>query len=183
MPIHVAITRQVQIGREAEFEATLREFFRRSFDQSGVLGASMIVPFLNSASREYGILRSFSDEAKRDAFYASALFKDWNEQVGPLTEGVPVRRQLHGLEAWFQTSLNPPPRWKMAALTFVGAYAISLLLAVAIGPLTGPWPLFLRTAVFTALMVAGLTWVIMPTLTRVAGAWLKPSEKLLRASK
>ena len=32
MPIHIAITRQVRPGCEAEFQQALREFFQTSFD-------------------------------------------------------------------------------------------------------------------------------------------------------
>ena len=44
MPIHIAITRRVRPGREAEFQEALREFFQTSFAHGGVLGATMIVP-------------------------------------------------------------------------------------------------------------------------------------------
>ena len=85
-----------------------------------------------------------------------------------------MHRQLHGLEAWFRTSNNPPPRWKMALVTSVGVYALSLLLTLLIGPLIGQWPLLLRTAASTLLVVAGLTWLVMPLLTRLAHGWLNP---------
>src|SRR6266478_5206866 len=36
MPIHVAITRRVRAGCEAEFQQALREFFQTSFGHGGV---------------------------------------------------------------------------------------------------------------------------------------------------
>src|ERR1043166_9167910 len=101
MPIHIAITRRVRPGYEAEFHQGLREFFQTSFAHHGVLGASMLVPPPGTDSREYGILRTFSSEAERDAFYESPMFKAWDERARMLTEGEPVYRQLHGLDAWF----------------------------------------------------------------------------------
>jgi hypothetical protein len=58
MPIHIAITRRVRPGREAESQQALREFFQGSFAHGGVLGATMIVPPPGSDSREgkYGLL-------------------------------------------------------------------------------------------------------------------------------
>ena len=44
MAIHVAITRRVRPGCEAEFQKALREFFQTSFGHTGVLGASMLTP-------------------------------------------------------------------------------------------------------------------------------------------
>ena len=102
-PIHVAVVRTVKPGCEAEFQQALREFFQTSFAHGGVLGATMIVPPPGSDSREFGILRTFADEKERDAFYKSPMFEAWKARVAPLTEGEPVYRQLHGLEAWFRS--------------------------------------------------------------------------------
>jgi uncharacterized protein len=98
-PIHVAVTRRVRPGCEAEFQQALREFVQESFAHGGVLGAGMFVPLPGSDSREYGVLRSFRNEQERDDFYKSPLFKTWQERVKTLTEGEPVYRKFHGLEA------------------------------------------------------------------------------------
>src|SRR5260370_20648636 len=57
-PIHVAITRRIKPGCEAEFQEALREFFKTSLGQAGVHGASMLVPPPGSTCSEYGILRT-----------------------------------------------------------------------------------------------------------------------------
>src|SRR5437762_4214053 len=113
MPIHVAITRRVRLGREAEFQEALREFFQSSFDQHGVWGAQMLTPPPGSTSREFGILRTFADEKERDAFYASPMFQAWDARARTLTEGEPEYRELQGLEAWFRLPQALPQRWKM----------------------------------------------------------------------
>ena len=180
MPIHIAITRRVRPGREAEFQQALREFFQTSFAHEGVWGASMLAPLPGSATQEYGILRTFANETERDAFYASPAFAAWDQRARTLTEGEPVYRQMHGLEAWFRASSSPPPRWKMAVVTSVGVYALSLLVTLLLGPWLGRWPLLVRSAASTLLVVAGLTWLIMPLLTRLTGSWLRaqpPTEK------
>src|SRR5207248_10634413 len=86
MPIHVAISRRVRPGCEAEFQAALREFFQTSFAHGGVLGATMIVPPPGSDSREFGILRTFANENERDVFYAPPIFKAWEAKCRRLTE-------------------------------------------------------------------------------------------------
>src|SRR5688572_278394 len=129
MPIHVAITRHVRPGCEAEFQQALLDFFRTSFGADGVWGASLLTPPPGSGSREYGILRTFADQNERDAFYASDMFKAWEEKARTLTEGAPVYRDLHGLEAWFRSS-NPPPRWKMAIATFLGVFPTVMALSL-----------------------------------------------------
>jgi len=175
MPIHVAITRRVLPGREEEFREGLREFFQTSFDHGSVMGASMLTPPPGSDSREFGILRTFTNEADRDAFYQSPMFKAWDERARALTEGEPEYRQMHGLEAWFR-SPNPPPRWKMAVCTLLGVFPTSLFLGAAVGPLTRGWPFPAGPLVFSTLMVAMLTWVVMPLVTRILHHWLHPDN-------
>ena len=65
-----------------------------------------------------------------------------------------------------------PPRHKVAFLTWVGAYGVITLILELLGPLMAPWPLPLRTLLLSALMVAALTWIVMPTLGRLFRGWL-----------
>src|SRR4051794_28278484 len=102
MPVQIAIVRRVRLGCEAEHQLAVKEFFSASFTHDGVMGASLIVPPPGSNSREYGVLRSFADEAGCASFYDSTPFKRWEERVRSLTEGDPVRRRVSGLEAWFR---------------------------------------------------------------------------------
>jgi antibiotic biosynthesis monooxygenase (ABM) superfamily enzyme len=178
MPIHIAITRRVLPGREAEFQQALREFFQTSFAHGGVLGATMIVPPPGSDSREFGILRTFADERDRDAFYASPIFKAWEEKCRPLVEKDSwTQRPLHGLEAWFRSPHNPPPKWKMAVATFLGVFPLAMVLNLTLGPAIGQWPFALRHAVFNAAIVVLLSWVVMPGVTRLLHRWLQPEHK------
>lgn len=172
MPIHMAITRRVRPGCEAEFQQALREFLQASFAHGGVWGASMLTPPPGSDSREFGILRTFADEAERDAFYTSPLFQAWEARARLLTEGEPEYRELQGLEAWFRAPGNPPPRWKMAVATLLGVYPTSLLLSLTVGEAIHAWPVVAKSLVIGAAMVALLTWVVMPFVTRILHRWL-----------
>lgn len=177
MAIHVAITRRVKVGCEAEFQEALRDFFQESFGHSGTLGASMLTPAPGSNTREYGILRTFAGEAERDAFYQSPMFKSWAERARTLTEGEPIYRPLHGLEAWFRSPTSPPPRWKMAVATLLGVYPTSMLIGETVGPWMHSWPLLFRSLCFAILMVAMLTWVVMPVVTRFLHNWLHSQKE------
>ena len=177
MPIHIAITRRVRPGCETEFQQALREFFQASFAHGGVLGAIMIVLSPGSDSREFGILRTFADDKERDDFYASPIFKAWEEKCRPLTEiDSWSARPLHGLEAWFRSPQNPPPLWKMAIATFAGVFPTAAILSLTLGAAIRPWPFILSSVVFNAAMVAMLTWIVMPLVTRALHGWLHPHK-------
>lgn len=176
-PIHVAITRRVKPGKEAEFRQALREFLQASFNDEGVIGAGMIVPPADVQSREYGILRTFVSESARDDFYNSKLVKDWIERCKPLTEGEPKYSQLTGLEAWFRNPNSaPPPRWKMALLTFIAVWPVSMAVPAALTPLIAQ---HVSNVIFAGAVAAGivviLTWVAMPLLVRITSSWLQPT--------
>jgi antibiotic biosynthesis monooxygenase (ABM) superfamily enzyme len=173
MPIHVAITRRVRPGREAEFQQALHEFLEASFAHGGVLGANMIVPQPDSDGREYGILRSFRDERERDDFYRSPLFKEWNERAHAFTEGEPVSHTLNGLEAWFR-SPGGPPRWKMALLTWIAVWPVSMAVPAVLSPLRASMPPTIFAGAVAAGIVLVLTWAAMPLLAKAAHAWLHP---------
>ena len=176
MSIHVAITRRILPGREEEFQESLREFLRRSFDSHNVMGASMLTPPPGSNTREFGILRTFPSEAERDDFYRSPMFLAWDERARTMTEGEPVYRELHGMEAWFRSPSGPPPRWKMAVVTLIGVFPTSVTLGATVGPFTHRWPYPVGPLVFSILMVSMLTWVIMPLVTRSLRHWLHPDK-------
>lgn len=171
MPIHVAITRKVLPGKEQEFKDALHQFMGESFRHDGVHGASIISGPEGDDDREIGILRTFKNKAERDAFYHSEHFKKWEEYASTITEQ-PVYRELNGLEAWFR-SAAAPPRWKMALVTLCGVFPTSILLNLTISPFVKDFPLFIRLLIIAACMVGILTWVVMPTLTRVLKKWLR----------
>ena len=171
MAIHVAITRQVIPGCEQAFEESLRELFQESLGYKGVLGVHLLSPSPGSHSREYGILRTFSNERERDAFYRSELFAKWQKYVAQLTEGPRTAREVHGLEAWFRTP-ESPPKWKMAFLTWLGVWPTIWIVSRFLVPRLSGLPQLFGSAIATAVVVACLTWLVMPLLVRLFSLWL-----------
>jgi antibiotic biosynthesis monooxygenase (ABM) superfamily enzyme len=68
-----------------------------------------------------------------------------------------------------------PPRHKLALLTWGAAYPVITVILGLLGPEMADWPLVLRTLAVSVLMVATLTWLIMPGLTRLLRPWLRPA--------
>jgi antibiotic biosynthesis monooxygenase (ABM) superfamily enzyme len=77
-----------------------------------------------------------------------------------------------------QAPAGPPPRHKMALLSWPGAWALITLILWALGPAIRTWPLPLQTLVVSALMVVGMTWLVMPYLTRVFAVWLASAPRV-----
>ena len=96
-----------------------------------------------------------------------------------MVEGEPVHRELKGLEAFFPTPHAPgPPRWKMALLTWVAVWPVSMLVPALLSPLLGPsFPRILAGGVISAGIVVTLTWGAMPLLVKLAKKWLQPPPR------
>jgi uncharacterized protein len=172
--IHVAITRRVRKEHAQAFERALSDFARRSLGVHGAVGVHLLLPAPGAASLEYGILRTFASADDRDAFYKTELYKDFVAQIGHMVDGEPTFRELGGLEAFFPSpQASGPPRWKMALLTWLAVWPVSLGVSAALTPLLGPsFPRILAGGVIAAGIVVTLTWGAMPLLVKVAKKWL-----------
>lgn len=173
--ITVAVTRIVRPGNEPAFEAALHHLVERSLGTAGQLGVHVLRPASGSGSREYGILRRFASEADLEAFCESQDYRDYDASVASLTEGQARRERVSGLEAWFTSpgrAIVPPPRWKMALVTLLGVYPVSLLLQLLLKPLTPALPNWAVGLLMSACMIVCLTWLVMPLLARLFHSWL-----------
>jgi antibiotic biosynthesis monooxygenase (ABM) superfamily enzyme len=172
-PVHVAITRTVKSGCETSFEKAVLKFFAQSQKEEPPLGAQLLRPLPGTQSRTHGILRSFDSEQDRETFCESEHFQRWLKEVAPLVEGDYSRRDLNGLEAFFDepTRIQEPPLWKMAVVTWLGVWPTVFTVSSLGGRwLLSGWPFWLAVGIETLAVVAILTWGVMPVLNR----WLKP---------
>jgi antibiotic biosynthesis monooxygenase (ABM) superfamily enzyme len=102
--------------------------------------------------------------------------RDWIERVKPLIREPESIKVLTGLESWFQLPEQPPhappKRYKQALLVWIGAAGPSLLLGPLVPAVLASWPEFLHVLINTEIMVALLTYWVMPFPTRRFKGWL-----------
>ena len=91
------------------------------------------------------------------------------------------RRQLTGLEAWFDLppGIPTPPRSRMALLTWIGIWPLVSMVLWLLAPHLNALPFLVRTAINSAILVLAMTYVVMPWLVRVADRWLRPQQLVL----
>jgi antibiotic biosynthesis monooxygenase (ABM) superfamily enzyme len=141
------------------------------------MGVNIIRPAPGSGSRQYGIIRKFTDRDALTAFRESPEYLAWNEMAADLTEGSGHVEELHGLESWLTLpgeALRPLPQWKMAISTYLGVLPVIMFLSLTLGRLLRSWNFIWSNVVFNACVVALLTWVVMPLITRALHGWLHP---------
>ena len=61
----------------------------------------------------------------------------------------------------------------MAIATYLGVVPVIMLLSLTLGRLIAHWNFILNNIVFNAFVVALLTWVVMPLITRALHGWLQ----------
>ena len=179
-PVTTTVTRQVKPGHEAAYEQFLDGIIAAASRFPGHLGAEVFRP-QTAAAGEYRVVYRFDTAQHLHAWLGSAEHAAWLERAEPHAIG-PLRRQvLTGLEAWFtlptQPGLPPPPRYKMALVTWVTIFPLITLVVVATAPLLGRLPLVARLAVTTGVTVPLMTWAVMPRVTRLLGWWLYPDRR------
>lgn len=144
---------------------------------AGHLGGFLIRP-RDAVPGCYDMLFAFDTEQNLNAWMASAARRTWLECMAGLTFGETATRVLSGLEGWFALpagpTRGPPPRWKMAAVTWLGIFPLVLVLSRLVGPWLAPVHPVLSIVVVTALVTIGMTWLVMPSLARLFAGWLYP---------
>ncbi len=175
-PVTVVITRAVREGCEEAFEAAVRAWAPRIRDFPGHLGVLMLRP--PPGGREYGAILKFRSRQDWVVFQDWPEYRQFLEDIRTLLDADPRVDAVPGLETWLAPlgarMTRVPPRWKMAVVTWVGVclvvYGVSLLLS----PFALVWPWLAGFLVGNGLVVAGLTWVVMPVLGRLFRWWLHP---------
>jgi hypothetical protein len=175
LPVTVVVRRIAKPGREGEFEAAMSEFIAFALAFPGNHGINVLRPAA-SGSREYTVVDRFANERVREAFKASPEYQAWMARLAELTERGPYIEEQSGLGGWFTPPAGmrpvPPPRIKMALVTFLGVYPLTSSLPPLFEWLLPTWHPLLTNVIVTGVIVAALTWLVMPVLTRLLAKWL-----------
>jgi uncharacterized protein len=179
-PATVDILQRVRPGCEAAFEGVLSDLIEAAKAFEGHLGVNVFRP-VDRANPEYRIVFKFDRVSHLKQWENSAIRHKLLARANQLTVGSARVSILTGLETWFtlpqQPGLSPPPRYKMMVISGITIYVLINLINVLIVPLLQPLPPLLRTLVVTLLMVAIMTYVAMPRMTKLFAGWLYPESR------
>jgi uncharacterized protein len=174
-PLTVVVRRRVRRGAEPAFETAMQEFIRFALAFPGNQGINVLRPDSGHSS-VYTVVDRFADGAARQAFKTTPEYAAWMRRLGELTEGDPLIQEIGGLGGWFTPPGVPreivPKRLKMASVTFLGVYPLTSSLPPFFASLLPDLHPLLLNILVTASIVAALTWLVMPALTRLFRPWL-----------
>jgi len=174
-PLTVLITRRAHPAKEAEFERIMEDMIEAARAFPGHLGGYLVRP---ASGDLYHTLFAFDSEAHRSAWMASAERAARLESLRALSDDVGESTVLTGLETWFATPNSkgrpPPPKYKMALVSWLGIFPLVLILSNTIAPPLARIHPVLAVAGVTISVALAMTWLVMPWLARAFAKWLYP---------
>jgi uncharacterized protein len=171
------ISHIVRPGREQGYEEWFHGIAADARKFKGHLGVSTIRP-PDHAHSEYVVILKFDHYDNLKTWLESDVRREWIERLQPLIERPESIQTLTGLETWFSLpnkSLKaPPPNYKMAIVTWLGVFVTLAIVSRLLTPILSNLPVLLNQLITTGLVVALLTYLIMPRLTQLFKHWLYP---------
>lgn len=179
-PVTVLVTRRVRHGQAAEFARLMAGMRAAAATFPGHMGGFLIPPE-RAEEGCWRVLFAFDTPANLQRWIDSGERQDWHRRIAGVTHGDAATRVLSGLETWFALpaarTKSPPPRWKMALVTWMGIFPLVLAGSTFVTPLlVGRLSAVLATLLLTGGITAAMTWLVMPTLVRLFAAWLYPPD-------
>ena len=173
------VARTARPGCERDLEAWVHGVGAAAGAWPGHLGLTVLRGSPPAGTRDYTLVFRFATVAQLQAWEASTDRAEWLRRVEPLVVRTELQR-VSGLETWFTLPggavLVPPPRWKMAVISWAVAFPLIQLLGATLAPLLSPLPGLVRGALVGAAMVTAMTYWFMPLATRLAARWLYPAR-------
>jgi uncharacterized protein len=181
-PVTLVVTRRAKAGKTEEFERWLDDFIHEAMKFEGHLGVNIIRP-PNISSPEYVIILRFDNFENLAKWENSEIRKKWIERGKAVLEGKAKVEKQTGLEFWFTPGLDnnlsavlerqqQPPRYKMAIVVTGIIFILSSILIPQVEQATVGLPILLSTFVGVAIMVLLMTYVVMPSVTKLLRPWL-----------
>ena len=176
--VTAVVRRRVRPEAIAEFEDWLEGILAATSKFEGHLGANIVRPAAGG-DQDYVIIFRFDTAAHLAHWDASSERAEWLARAEAFTIGSAQTQRITGLEYWFtlpnHAASQPPPAWKMALVTLVGLFPLVLLVAPRLRAWMASLPRPVDALFTVAILVALMTWLVMPTLVRLARPWLFPS--------
>ena len=176
-PVTVTISRKVKPGCEKEFERLVSELSQEAVRFPGNLGTNLFRP--TGKTLEYRIIYKFDCMRHFHKWEKSSIRAAYYKKISPLLLAEPDMRVLTGLETWFNLpndkgALVPPPKYKMAIISWLAIYPLVILILVCLNPILSALSIPLRAAMITLIAIPSMTYVLMPYMSRIFSSWLYP---------
>ena len=172
--VTVVVSRVVNQGHEHEYEEWVKKLSEAARQAPGNTGVTILVPTPGKTGLHHVVMR-FADEKSMHQWETSYIRQKLSHEADAFSRR--SRQEATGLETWFSIpecpELEAPPPWKMATVTFLAVFVLSIIILKLLKLAVTDMNFYLESAIVAALLVSILTWVVMPFLSRkVFRKWL-----------
>jgi antibiotic biosynthesis monooxygenase (ABM) superfamily enzyme len=172
--VTVVVSRTVFPGHERDYDEWVRRLVGAAKEARGNTGVTMLIPAPGKTGLYHVVLR-FVDEESAHEWEDSYIRQKLSHEADAFSRR--SRQEATGLETWFSIPEHPeletPPRWKMAIVTFIAVYLVSIIIVPLQGLIFKEANFYLLNILTGALLVGILTWAVMPFFSRyVFRKWL-----------
>lgn len=184
-PVTVIVTRKAKKGKIREYEEWMDGIAHEAMKFEGQMGVNIIRP-ADPSNPEYVIIFRFNTYDNLAKWEKSEIRNQWIKKSADVTEGKPIVEKQTGLEFWFTprsvtgsanaSAAMPPPRYKMAIVITGIIFILVSTLLPQIREVTIGLPVLLSTLVGVVIMVLLMTYLIMPSVTRLLRPWLSKKK-------
>jgi len=179
-PVTFVVSREVKPSSIEEYEKWVEDLGSAARVLDPNLTMTVIKP-TGAARGTYVVVLHFSSQQQLDQWEGSDAQKELNKRVRSMEAGKATFKEVTGFEYWFSlpkvAATRPPARFKMALVTVLGLYILSVCYMYTINKWLAGLPdhagLILKIVVLVVLM----TFLVMPLLTRLCARWLYPRSE------
>jgi uncharacterized protein len=166
--VTVVVSRTVFPGHEKDYDEWVRRLVAAAAEAPGNTGVTMLAPEPGKSGLHHVILR-FTDEKSVHLWETSYIRQKLSHEGDVFSRR--MRQEATGLETWFNIpecpELETPPHWKMAVVTSIAVYIVSIGVVKLLGFIFPGANFYLLNILTVTLLVSILTWGVMPVFSRV----------------
>jgi antibiotic biosynthesis monooxygenase (ABM) superfamily enzyme len=172
--VTVVVSRMVFPGHEQEYDEWVKKLSEAARQSPGNTGVTILVPAPGKSGLRH-VVMDFTDEKSMHIWETSYIRQKLSNEADSFSRR--SRQEATGLETWFSIpecpELETPPHWKMAVVTFLAVFVLSIAILKLLKWIFTDMNFYLESFLVATLLVVILTWIVMPFLSRhVFRKWL-----------
>jgi antibiotic biosynthesis monooxygenase (ABM) superfamily enzyme len=172
--VTVVVSRMVFPDKEKEYDEWVRRLMAAARESPGMAGVTLLVPESGKSGLHHVVIQ-FIDEKSMHIWETSYVRQKLSHEADAFSRR--IRQEATGLETWFAIpecpELETPPQWKMAVVTALAVYVISVAVVKLQEWLFPHMNFYVANIPTVIILVVLLTWAVMPFLSqKVFRKWL-----------
>jgi antibiotic biosynthesis monooxygenase (ABM) superfamily enzyme len=170
----VVVSRTIFPGHDKEYDEWAQRLVAAAKQSPGSIGVTILVPEPGKTGLHH-IVMHFVDEKSMHIWETSYARQKLSHEADAFSRR--IRQEATGLETWFSVpdcpQLETPPHWKMAIVTALAVYIVSIVIVQVLDIFFKETNFYLLNILTVILLVGILTWGVMPLFSRyIFRKWL-----------